>query len=114
MLAMSQHTLGVRRLIKQNQRGMSLRDVERATGIDNAHLSQLETGKIRKPDLSLLWQLAGVYELKFDELIRLAGHGVGDASMTVAMRALGDLTEDERRDVIAYMTRLKRRRGGDG
>src|SRR5215211_896635 len=100
--AMSEHSLGVLLRGARLERGMSLRDVERATGIDNAHLSQLETGKIRKPDLSLLWELASVYELEFEELIRLAGHGAGDGSITVAMRALGDLTTDERQDVIAY------------
>jgi transcriptional regulator with XRE-family HTH domain len=92
---------------------MSLRAVERATGIDNAHLSQLETGKIRKPDLSLLWELAGLYDLDFDELIGLAGYGSGDGSITVAMRALGDLTDEERQSVIAYMAQLRRRRSTD-
>jgi transcriptional regulator with XRE-family HTH domain len=111
MTAMPQHDLaGVLRGARR-ARAMTLRDVERATGIGNAHLSQLETGKIRKPDLSLLWELARLYELEFEELIRLAGHRAGDSSITVAMRALGDLTADEREDVIAYMARLRRRRG---
>ena len=33
----------------RKQRGLTLRDVEKLTGISNAYLSQLETGKIKKP-----------------------------------------------------------------
>jgi transcriptional regulator with XRE-family HTH domain len=90
---------------------MSLRDVERASGISNAHLSQLETGKIRKPDIGLLWDLASVYDIDFEQLVRVTGHAVSGGSLTVAMRALDDLTEDERREVVAFMTELKHRRG---
>ncbi|HEX5619040.1 MAG TPA: helix-turn-helix transcriptional regulator [Solirubrobacteraceae bacterium] len=92
-------------------RGMSLRDVERASGIANAHLSQLETGRIRKPDMGVLWELAGVYEIDFEQLVQAAGHAVGGGSLTMAMRALDDLTDDERRQAVAFMAELKRRRG---
>ena len=37
-------------------RGMSLREVERRTGIGNAHLSQLETGTIVRPEPALVWE----------------------------------------------------------
>jgi len=37
-------------------RGLTLRAVEQATGISNAYLSQLETGKIDRPKPELLVQ----------------------------------------------------------
>src|SRR5688572_16973666 len=86
----------------RERRALSLRDVERRTGIRNAHLSQLETGTIAKPELALLWELAELYELDFTQLMRLAGHGAPEDSsgarrrrLTVALRALGELTADE-------------------
>jgi len=112
---MSERHLGTVLRLARVQRELTLRDVERLTGIDNAHLSQLETGRIRKPDPALLWRLATVYEIDVEDLVRLAGHSVGGdgGSLTVALRALSDLTEEERRDVLAYMAELKRRRGID-
>jgi transcriptional regulator with XRE-family HTH domain len=95
------------------QRDMSLRDVERATGIRSGHLSQLETGTIAKPEAALLWTLADVYGLAFEELLRHAGHSTergGGQSFTTALRALSELTEEERRDVLRFMADLKRRR----
>jgi transcriptional regulator with XRE-family HTH domain len=101
--------------------GLSLRDVERRTGIRNAHLSQLETGVIVRPEMALLWDLAAVYELDFSELLRLAGHTGGPETagerrqrMTVALRALGELTPEEQAAALEYMAELKRRRAGGG
>jgi transcriptional regulator with XRE-family HTH domain len=95
-------------------RGMSLRDVERRTGIGNAHLSQLETGTIARPEPALIWDLAVLYDLDFAELLELAGHGSGPQAagerMTVALRALGELTAQEQSEVLQFMAELKRRR----
>jgi transcriptional regulator with XRE-family HTH domain len=97
--------------------GLSLRAVERRTGIRSAHLSQLETGTIAKPELALLWELALLYGLDFAELVRLSGHAELDTSgerrqrMTVALRALGDLNADEQAEALAFMAELRRRRG---
>ena len=92
---------------------MSLRDVERATGISNAHLSQLETGTIERPDVVLLWDLAAVYDIEFDQLARLAGHIKGrerGARIAVALRALGDLTDEQHDEALRYIAGLKRNR----
>jgi len=107
-------TLGsVLREVRQ-ARGMSLRDVERRTGIGNAHLSQLETGTIARPEPALIWDLAVLYDLDFTELLELAGHGQGPHAagerMTVAVRALGELTAQEQSEVLQFMAELKRRR----
>jgi len=101
----------------RRRQALSLREVERRTGISNAHVSQLETGTITKPELALLWQLAALYSLDFDELARLAGYAVAaDAPretrqrVTVALRALGELTSEDQAEALRYMAELKRRR----
>jgi transcriptional regulator with XRE-family HTH domain len=58
----------------RNARGWSLRDAERHTGIPNAHLSQIETGAIRRPDLRTLLPLAAVYGIPLAVLMTDAGY----------------------------------------
>ena len=104
----------------RQRHGLSLRDVERRTGIRNAHLSQLETGGIARPEMALLWDLAAVYDLDFSMLLRLAGHTGGPDTagerrqrMTVALRALGELTPEDQAATLDYIAELKRRRSRD-
>jgi transcriptional regulator with XRE-family HTH domain len=54
--------------------GLTLRDVERRTGILNAHLSQIERGVIRKPDPAIVFELATAYHLDFALLAEWAGY----------------------------------------
>ena len=58
MAAPPDETLGAVLRDARTRRGLSLRDVERRTGIRNAHLSQIETDTIAKPEMALLWELA--------------------------------------------------------
>ncbi len=80
-------------------KGWTLREVEEHTGVSNAHLSQVETGKIEQPSEGLLWDLADLYDVDFNLLSRLAGHVVPASGVdrrefiNVALRAL-DETED--------------------
>ena len=117
---MSPQSLGDVLRAARQRHGFSLRDVERRTGIRNAHLSQLETGGIVRPEMALLWDLASVYALDFSLLLRLAGHTGGpDTSgerrqrMTVALRALGELEPEDQAAALDYIAELKRRRAGD-
>jgi transcriptional regulator with XRE-family HTH domain len=45
----------------RKERGLTLRQVEEMTGISNAYLSQLETGKIKKPSHHVIQTLYGAY-----------------------------------------------------
>jgi HTH-type transcriptional regulator, competence development regulator len=98
--------------------GLSLREVERRTGIRNAHLSQIETGTIARPEMALLWELSIAYGLDFARLLSLAGYeAAGQAAadrgrMTVALRALGQLTPAEQAETLEFMAELRRRREG--
>jgi hypothetical protein len=42
--------------------GLTLRKVEEMTGISNAYLSQLETGKIKKPSFDIVQKLNSIYQ----------------------------------------------------
>ena len=63
-------------LIKElrSAKGFSLRQVEKKSGISNAYLSQLENGKIEKPSPHILYKLAEVYEVSYENLMKLAGY----------------------------------------
>jgi HTH-type transcriptional regulator, competence development regulator len=99
--------------------GLSLRDVERRTGIRNAHLSQIETDTIAKPEMAILWDLASLYDLDFARLLALAGHAGGGTTtgsqrrrMTVALRALSQLSPADQEEALRFMAELKARRRG--
>ncbi len=101
---------------RRTKLGLTLRQVERDTGIHNAHLSQIEKGGIEKPDPNILWRLSGLYRLDFQQLMRLAGHTKGQPSSTsrpllgVALRAIGELSADEQRDVLQYIEQIRQAR----
>ena len=48
----------------RHKAAMTLRDVELKTGISNAYLSQLETGKIKKPSFEVISKLYYLYTKK--------------------------------------------------
>jgi transcriptional regulator with XRE-family HTH domain len=103
----------------RKEKNWSLREVERRTGIHNAHLSQIETGAIERPAPNMLWALAEVYGLDLQDLLRLAGHVEAAPSATpgsvvgAALRTMGDLTDDEQRQVLKYMQELRNGRDPD-
>jgi len=113
----TKETLGSELKRARRGRELSLRDVERRTGIKSGHLSQIETGTIAQPDAAILWDLAEVYELDFGRLLALAGLArAGESSgrarqrMTVALRALEELEPEDQAATLAFMAELKARR----
>ena len=51
----------------------TLRQVEDATGISNAYLSQLENDKIKKPSANVLYKLASIYKIELNTLLSASG-----------------------------------------
>jgi HTH-type transcriptional regulator, competence development regulator len=103
--------------------GWTLRDVEAKAGgrINNAYLSQIESGKVAAPSVELLAVLAETYGVDLWELMYQAGW-VGkrvpadgerqDGSRRrIPANVLDELTEDEIEELIAYADFLKARRG---
>ena len=56
-------------------KGVSLRELERETGISNALLSQIETGHVRQPGFQNVVKIARALNVKLDTL---ADHSVTD------------------------------------
>jgi HTH-type transcriptional regulator, competence development regulator len=99
----------------RSERGETLRQVEEATGIPNAHISQIEKGHIETPSPNVLWALAAHYGLDFTKLMELAGHAAPagqrkQRNRVAAFRAMDDLTTREQNEVLRYMAELRSRR----
>lgn len=98
-------------------RGHSLRDVEEATGISNAYLSQLERGDAQKPSPDKLQALAKFYDVPYTDLMRAAGYllkaemteRTGKESTNAVHAALmsAKLTPDEEDAVVKYIQFLR-------
>ena len=97
---------------------MSLRDVERATGISNGYLSQMESDAVKEPSPNHLHSLAQVYGIGYSLLLELVGYKVpepaGDRSTVIKLEGIGDLTDGEWAQVrsFAQFLRTSRRRPG--
>ena len=95
--------------------GLSLRDVDEATGheVSNAYLSQLETGKVKKPSPHVLYALSLALSVPYDQLMQRAGyivpqHERADAAKhgRTATFSIGNLSADEEealREHLAYI-----------
>lgn len=55
-------------------KGVSLREVEKETGVSNAYLSQLENKKTDKPSPHILHKLAKYYDVEYTHLLKIAGY----------------------------------------
>src|ERR1700726_2092691 len=99
----------------RERKSLSLRAVERATGVSNAYLSQLESGKIRQPSPVILHKLAGLYEVPSAAMLDQAGSPAlsadtaAGAPMIVDSR-LGPINYDEERALKEYLEFLRSRR----
>ena len=115
--------MGIKRLPDELRRirtikNMSLREVEKGTGISNAYLSQLENGNANKPTPDILRRLAAFYKVNYESLMEAAGY-LGDATVaegkltvpTVIQTALmsADLNEEESEMVAQYIEFLRSR-----
>lgn len=97
---------------ERTKRKWTLRNVEERTGIHNAHLSQIESGQITRPAPNILFTLAALYDLRYDQLMQLAGHFEGGRRVRArslqgaALHAIQELTPKEQRKVLEYMQDL--------
>jgi transcriptional regulator with XRE-family HTH domain len=65
--------LGVRLKAARKDRKWSLREAERHSGVPGAHISQLETGAIRNPGVTVLIRLSTAYGTPLAELLAIGG-----------------------------------------
>ncbi|GGO19366.1 helix-turn-helix domain-containing protein [Deinococcus humi] len=52
---------------------LTLKDIQHVTGVNNAYLSQLETGRIVKPGMGILSKLAPLYGVPLETMLQLSG-----------------------------------------
>lgn len=97
-------------------RGYSLRKVEKATGISNAYLSQLERGEAENPSPDKLKALADFYQIHYMDLMRDAGYISKSADAARGYRDVGtvqaalmgeNLTPEEQKAVVEYIKFLR-------
>lgn len=102
-------------------KGLTLREVEEATNkeISNAYLSQLENGHIKKPSPNILYSLANIYGVSYEELMKRAGYilASSDDDKTSKGRRLAafaneSLTREEEDELLKYLAFLRSKRRG--
>ncbi|HXP36838.1 MAG TPA: XRE family transcriptional regulator [Solirubrobacteraceae bacterium] len=117
MSAKEEPTLGSRLRELRTQKNLSLRDVERLSGVNSGYLSQLERDEIASPGPSTLQKLAAAYEESVTALMLWAGYIEEDPSALApntkrALSMLGDdVTEDELRVMKAVLDTLRNKTG---
>lgn len=99
---------------------MTLRQVEDATGISNAYLSQLENEKIQKPSANILYKLSILYGINLNSL--LAAAGIIETSADTSEAAEEDkilnniafyaenLSTEEKNQVLEYIKFLRHKK----
>jgi transcriptional regulator with XRE-family HTH domain len=95
-------------------KGLSLRDVERRTGVPNAHLSQIERGVIRKPDPAIIFELTSAYGLDFALLAEWAGylgkrHDSSSGMLEALVREFVNLDPVKQAEALAFVEELNKR-----
>jgi len=99
----------------REKQGLSLRAVEKATGISNPYLSQLEGNKIKQPSPKLLHKLCELYEVPYSTVMELAGYPTTNADTLSSRQSriaarLGDVTSEEEDALVEYLEFLRSRR----
>jgi HTH-type transcriptional regulator, competence development regulator len=97
-------------------KGVSLREVERATGVSNAYISQMETGAVAEPSPHKLQVLAKYYGLSYGTLMNACGYmlpSISQTSQTEYTTFMGEkLTTEESAAMGAFLHELRRRTSG--
>jgi transcriptional regulator with XRE-family HTH domain len=115
----SQKALGALLADLRAAKGLTLRQVEQATGRDvsNAYLSQLEKGKIQQPSPRVLHRLAEVYAVPYEALMEKAGYLLPAEGAAAAGRrrrlaafAIDDLTAEEEEELLEYLAFIRSRK----
>jgi transcriptional regulator with XRE-family HTH domain len=66
-------TLGELLALSRDLKGWTLRDLEKRSGVSNALLSQIETGKIKNPGIRTVLKISGALGLSLDRIARTVG-----------------------------------------
>ncbi len=99
-------------------KGLSLKAVATTAEISVAYLQKLEGGEVRQPSPKVLFRLGRALEVQYNTLMELAGYVVPGADGVLAQPTVfnealssADLSEDERKAVVAFIGHLRQQRG---
>jgi transcriptional regulator with XRE-family HTH domain len=103
-------------------RELSVVDAARAAAISPAYLSRLEGDAVKKPSPHILHQLSEALGVPYEELMRMSGYRLAggnpetQAVRTVSAALFGDLSDDEREELVEYLAwyRARQRSRGPG
>lgn len=107
----------------REDRRMTLRQVEEATekAVSNAYLSQIEKGKIKKPDPNILHKLSEIYGISYENLMVRAGYIVAATAREDAQQhgrvptfAEHALTKQEETELLDYLQFIRKRKKPSG
>jgi len=108
--------LGIELARLRKATGLTLRRVEAATGVSNAYLSQLETGKIKTPSPNTLFKLSQLFGGSYEDLMEKAGYPVPQSQArqipeTVSRLAarVGEVSSSEAEALEDYLKFLRQR-----
>ena len=96
-------------------KGLSLRQVESKSGISNAFVSQMESGKVKQPSPVILYKLAGLYGVPYESLMEIVGYPSPSAltteprSASAVFRRFGEITPTEEAELLDYLSFLRSR-----
>ena len=97
----------------RNHQRMSLRQVEQRIGVPNAHLSQIERGTIRRPDVMILMELAELYGLDYRLVAEWAGYLDPNAPRAsgnlagMALRLFVELDPAAQHEALSQLERMR-------
>ena len=99
--------------------GLTQRQVESASGISNAYLSQLETGKVKTPAPKILHSLAKLYSVSYALLMQLAEYPLPEEAQiqepqgaTRLAARIGKISPNEEEALVDYLRFLRAKGGG--
>jgi transcriptional regulator with XRE-family HTH domain len=97
--------------------GMTLRSMEKQSGVTIATLSKIETGDIKVPTAESLQRIARSLELDYEDLALLAGYTLpkGLPNLPIYLRKKYDeLSAEEIRQVEGYVRYLRQQHQDEG
>jgi len=109
-------TLGQTLKASRELNRFTLRQVEEATAISNAYLSQLENDKIKKPSANVLYKLANLYRISLNSLLQAGGiieKTNNEESMlfnSFALSSEDSLSVDEKDELLKYLEYLRHKK----
>lgn len=109
-------TSGLGAFLRQARKdaNLTLRAVEKETGISNGYLSQLESGRVRRPSPTNLHKLSELYRLPYAETMEAAGYPTpftefsGEEQRFFAR--LGETSREEKKALLEYLEFMRTRK----